>query len=117
MIMRLTTKAIAAARSGKWKSSDGGFSVPFLARGARALAQMEISFRDSKEQRFECEVVPMSCSLKRVPKKEMVKAFSAIFATKAPKGLEHISRSARNEVGAFQRMLKTMPETYVTCDQ
>jgi hypothetical protein len=117
VIMRLTTQAIAAARSRKWKATSGGFSVPFLSRGARSLARMEISFRDSKEQRFSCEVVPMSCSLKRVPKKEMVKSFSAIFSGKVPKGLEHISRSSKNEIAAFQRMLKTMPETYVTCDR
>jgi hypothetical protein len=115
--MRLTTQAIAAARSGKWKATNSGFSVPFLARGARSLAQMEISFRDSKQQPFACQVVPMSCSLKRVPKKEMLKSFSAIFAGKVPKGLEHISRSSKNEVVAFQRMLRTMPESYVTCDQ
>jgi hypothetical protein len=117
VIMRLTTQAIAAARNGKWKATNSGFSVPFLARGARSLAQMEVSFRDSKQQRFACEVVPMSCSLKRVPKKEMLKYFSGIFAGKVPKGLEHISRSSKNEVAAFQRMLRTMPETYVTCDQ
>ena len=90
--------------------------MPFLARGARALAQMEISFRDSKSQRFECEVVPMSCSVKRVPKREILKSFNAIFAGKVPKGLEHISRGAKTEAAAFQRMLRTLPETYVTCD-
>ena len=116
VIMKLTMQAIAAARSGKWKATNGGFSVPFLARGARALAQMEFSFRDSKAQRFECEVVPMSCSVKRVPKKEILKSFNTIFNGKVPKGLEHISRGSRTEVPAFQRMLRTLPETYVTCD-
>jgi len=116
VIMKLTTQAVAAARSGRWKGNNGRFSVPFLARGARSLAQMEAAFRGSKKQPFSCEVVPMSCTLKQVPKKEMLKSFSAIFSGKVPKGLEHISRSSKGEIATFQRLLRTLPETYVTCD-
>jgi hypothetical protein len=45
------------------------YSVPFMARGAKALAYMKDVFRNSSGQNFSCEVGPMSCSVQKVPKK------------------------------------------------
>ena len=116
MILKLTNLSIAAARTGKWKGASGGFSVPFLARGARALVTMEKVFRDSKAQSYVCEVTPMSCTVKRIPKQSLVKAFAQIFKGKVPRGLEHLSSMSKREIALFQREMRKLPEKYVTCD-
>jgi hypothetical protein len=116
VIIKLTNQSLSAARSGRWRSVNGKFSVPFLGRGARALASMEGVFKQSKRQNFVCEVTPMSCSMNRVPKQAMTKAFAKIFKGKVPRGLEHISARSKKEIAAFQRELRKLPDTYVTCD-
>ena len=58
----------------------------------------------------------MSCSMNRVPKQAMTKAFAKIFKGKVPRGLEHISARSKKEIAAFQRELRKLPDTYVTCD-
>jgi hypothetical protein len=115
-ILRLTTESIDAARSGRWKPDGGGFRVPFLSRGARALADMQRFIPRSQEQAFACEIVPLSCTVAKVPKRALLKSFSLIFSGKIPKGLEHISRQSKREMKAFERLLKKVPDSYVTCD-
>lgn len=116
VILKLTNLSLSAARSGKWKGAEGKFSVPFLTRGARALATMEKAFKDSKSQNFVCEVIPKSCTLKRIPKADLRKAFAKIFSGKVPRGLEHISGMSKRELLLFQRELRRLPENYVTCE-
>ena len=116
VIMRLSKQAVAAARKGKWKGINGKFRVPFLSRGASALATMEKAFRDSRSQNFVCEVTPMSCTQRRVPKQALAKAFSKIFEGKVPRGLEDIARRGAFENAAFRRELRKLPNTYVTCE-
>ncbi len=116
VIIKLTNLSIAAARTGRWKGTNGSFSVPFLSRGAKALATMERAFRDSKAQSFVCEVTPMSCTVKRIPKQTLVKAFAQIFNGKVPQGLAHISKMSKREIALFQREMRKLPEKYVTCD-
>lgn len=116
VIMRLTKQAVAAARKGKWKGTNGRFSVPFLSRGATSLATMEKAFRDSKSQNFMCEVTPMSCTQRRVPKQALAKAFAKIFQGKVPRGLEDIARRGALENAAFRRELRKLPNTYVKCE-
>jgi hypothetical protein len=70
-ILKLTNLSPAAARSGRWKGTSGKYSVPFMARGAKASAYMKDMFRSSSGQSFSCEMVPMSCSVRKVPKKEL----------------------------------------------
>jgi hypothetical protein len=115
VILKVTRASLDAARRGKWKSTNGKFSVPFLSRGAAALALMETVFRDSSGQQFVCEVTPMSCELRAVPKKKLVKAFSTIFAGKLPPGLSHIGASAKKEVKDFEKFLKKVPDRYTSC--
>lgn len=115
-ILRLTELSLAAARAGKWKEIDGKYSVPFLSRGARTLAYIEKVFRDSRGLNFSCEVVPMSCSVQRVPKKELAKSFSKLFVGRVPRGLEHIARRSKTENAAFQRVMRKLPDTYVKCE-
>jgi hypothetical protein len=116
VILKLTNLSIAAARAGKWRGANGKFSVPFLVRGAKALATMEKAFRDSKSQNFVCDIVPKSCSLKKIPKAELRKAFAQIFSGKVPRGLEHISSLSKREIALFQREMRRLPEKYVTCE-
>ena len=116
VIMRLTKQSLTAARAGRWRSINGKYRIPFLGRGAKALAVMEGLFTESKAQNFVCEVTPKSCRLRRVPKAQLTKAFAKIFGGKVPRGLEHISRRSKKEVAAFQRELRKLPDSYVTCD-
>ena len=116
VILKLTNLSISAARSGRWKGANGKFGVPFLSRGARALVTMEKAFKDSKSQNFACEVVPKACTIKRIPKSDLRKAFTLIFAGKVPRGLEHISNMSKREITLFQRELRKLPESYVTCE-
>lgn len=115
VILKVTRASLDAAKKGKWRSANGKFSVPFLSRGAAALALMESVFRDSSGQQFVCEVTPMSCELRTVPKKKLVKAFSTIFAGKLPSALAHIGASAKKEVKDFEKFLKKVPDRYTSC--
>jgi hypothetical protein len=115
-ILKLTNLSLAAARTGRWKGSNGRFSVPFLARGATALASMERIVQNLSGKNFQCAVVPMACSVQRVPKKDLEKAFAKIFAGRVPKGLAHISKRSTQEKSAFARILKKIPDTYVRCE-
>jgi len=115
-IIKLTNQSNAAARSGRWKGAGGKFSVPFLIRGAQALATMERAFKDSSGQNFVCEVTPQSCMTKRTPKKQMIAAFKKIFGGKIPRGLEHIAARKNREVAAFAKYLALVPDSYTVCD-
>ncbi len=115
-ILKIISGSMAAAKSGKWKGKDRGFSLRLFSRGARALAYMERTLPTTRDQTYSCEVVPMSCSSKRVPKEELAKQFTTIFSGKVPRGLEHVFRQSKNQMKAFQRLLKKLPDTYVTCD-
>lgn len=116
VIIRLTNQSLAAARSGRWRSINGKYRVPFLSRGAEALVAMEGIFTQSPSQSFVCEVTPKSCSLQRVPKAALTKAFAKIFEGKVPRGLDHISGRKMQEVAAFRRELRKVPNDYVKCD-
>lgn len=116
VILKLTRLAIEAARAGRWRAANSNYSVPFLARGAKALVAMERAFRDSKSQNFVCEIVPKSCTLKRIPKGKLRRAFAHLFAGTVPRGLEHISRLSRREISLFQNELSKLPDEYVTCE-
>jgi hypothetical protein len=115
VILRVTRASINAAKRGAWKSANGKFTVPFLSRGAAALALMEGVFRDSRGQQYVCEITPMSCEVRTVPKKKLVKAFTVIFAGKLPPGLAQVGISAKKEVKDFEKFLKTIPDRYTTC--
>lgn len=115
VVVKMARQAIAAARSGRWKGTGGGFRIPFLTRGAAALATMEKAFKDSKDQNFSCEITPQACITKRVPKKEMRAAFKKLFEGKVPQGLEHITARKDKELAAFDRYLKTLPNSYTSC--
>ena len=115
VIVKLANLSLTAARSGRWKGSSGLFRVPFLSRGAQALATMERLFKDSTAQNFTCQETPPACSLKRVPKRDLLKAFELIFKGKVPRGLEHISKLSKREISLFQREMRKLPDTYVSC--
>jgi hypothetical protein len=115
-ILKLTNLSLAAARSGKWKGTSGKFSVPFMSRGAKTLAYMEQVFRNSSGQNFSCEVVPMSCSVQRVPKKQLAKSFATIFQGRVPRGLEDIARRSKREIAGFERLMRKLPDSYVKCE-
>jgi len=115
VVMKMARQAIAAAQSGRWKGSKGQYRIPFLARGASALAAMERAFRDSSGQNFVCDITPQSCVTKRVPKREMRVAFKKLFDGKTPKGLEHITARREQEEAAFARYLRSLPESYTSC--
>jgi hypothetical protein len=116
VVVKMARQAIAAARSGRWRGTAGGFRIPFLARGANALVAMEKAFKDSKQQNFTCEITPQACVTKRVPKKEMRAAFKKLFEGKVPQGLEHITARKEKELAAFERYLKTVPNSYTSCE-
>jgi hypothetical protein len=115
-IIKLTNQSIAAARAGRWKGANGQFSVPFLTRGAKALAAMERSFKDSTLQNFVCEVTPQSCMTRRTPKKQMIAAFKKVFEGKVPRGLEHIVSRKKKEIAAFEKLIAALPDSYTTCE-
>lgn len=117
VIVKLTKLSLKAAQTGRWRGANGRFSVPFLARGAGALATMEKVFRDSSGLNYVCETVPMSCETKRVPKALLTKAFAQIFAGQVPRGLENIAGLKPREVAAFERFLKRIPDRYTKCGQ
>ena len=87
-----------------------------MSRGAKTLAYMERVFRNSSGQNFSCEVVPMSCTGRQVPKRELTKAFARIFSGGVPRGLEHINRRSKAEIAAFERVMRKLPNRYVKCD-
>ena len=118
VIIRLTKMSLEAATAGKWKPSNGSFSVPFLARGATVLATMERTFDSAAGQNFVCEVIPATttCVTKIVPKKTLVRAFTGIFVGKVPRGLETIAARANRETIAFEKYLRRLPNRYTNCD-
>jgi hypothetical protein len=118
VVIRLTRLSLEAAAAGKWRPSNGSFSVPFFARGATAMAAMEKTFKAATGQNFVCEVIPTSttCVTKIVPKKALVRAFSGIFAGKVPRGLEPIAARANRETTAFEKYLRRLPNRYTNCD-
>jgi hypothetical protein len=116
VIIRLTNQSLTAARSGRWRAINGKYRIPFLGRGAKALAAMEGVFSESRDRNFVCEVTPKSCTMRRVPKPALTKAFAKIFGGKVPRGLEHISRRSKQEIAAFKRELRKVPDTYVHCE-
>jgi hypothetical protein len=117
LIIALAKSAIAAAKSGRWKGTNGSFAVPFMARGAQALAKMDSSMKMVHGHHFKCDVTPASCVRKSVPKGTMKKAFAKIFAGKSPRGLEHIYGRAPREMKTFERLLAKVPNSYVSCEK
>lgn len=117
VILRLTKASLAAAKSGKWKGSNGNYSVPFLTRGARVLTLMDSLMRIPTGDTFTCKVTPDTCVERKVPKRALVLAFRKIFVGPVPKGLEHVSRRLKVELQAFYKMLKKVPNSYVVCPQ
>ena len=115
-ILRLINLSVAAARTGKWRGGRGRFSIPFMSRGARALAYFDRILPGTVDQAFACEVVPMSCSVQRIPKKQMEDSFNKIFEGPLPRGLEHIARRSKTEKTNFQRLLKRIPNRWVKCE-
>jgi hypothetical protein len=115
IIMKLINLSLAASRTGRWKPTGGSFTNPFLSRGATALKMMEGVFSDSLGQNFRCELTPLSCTTKEVPKKALVKAFKKIFEGKVPRGLEHVIKTAEREIASFERLLRKLPDRYTSC--
>ena len=115
VIVKLASLSVAAARAGKWKGATGRFTIPFLSRGAAALRAMEVTFSESSGQNFVCEVTPLSCTTKQVPKKALIKAFKKIFEGKVPRGLEHVAQTSRREIASFERRLSKIPNSYTSC--
>jgi hypothetical protein len=115
-ISKLTNLALAAARAGIWKGEEGRYTVPFLRRGATILSYMERALQNSTGQNFKCEVIPMSCSLQQVPKKQLMKAFAQLFAGRRPRGLAAIYKRSKREQAAFARIVKKLPPSYVRCE-
>jgi hypothetical protein len=116
VIVKMAQQAIVAARIGRWRGSGGNYRIPFLGRGAQALAAMEKAFKDSNELNFVCEITPQSCVRKRVPKREMKAAFKKLFQGKVPQGLEHITARKDKELAAFERYLRILPDSYTSCE-
>jgi len=75
VIFRLIRLSVQAAKQGAWRPTYGAFTDPFQSRGARALRDMEALFSDSKRQNFSCPITPMSCQERRVPKRQLLRAF------------------------------------------
>jgi hypothetical protein len=117
LIMSLARASISAAVSGRWKGANGRFAVPFMTRGAQALAMMDRSMAMVAGQHFVCEVTPMSCVRKSVPKAAMKRAFAKIFSGKPPRGLEHLYARSIKEAKKFERLLAKVPSSYVTCEK
>lgn len=115
VIMRLARQSTAAARSGRWKGTNGSFAIPFLARGAKSLAVMDKSMRIVGRHNFVCPYTPSSCSRKSIPKATLKKAFQEIFAGKPPRGLEHLYARAAKETKSFEQVLKKIPNAFITC--
>ncbi len=115
VIIKLVNRSLSAAKTGRWRGTGGKFTIPFLSRGAAALRSMEMTFSESSQQNFVCEVTPRSCMTKQVPKRALVKSFSKIFEGKVPRGLEHVAQTAKREVAAFERQLQRVPNSYTSC--
>ena len=64
-----------------------------------------------------CEVTPMSCVRKSVPKSAMKRAFAKVFSGKPPRGLEHLYARSKKEKKKFERLLAKVPNSYVTCEK
>jgi hypothetical protein len=116
VIRKLVNLSRAAARTGRWKPTGGAFTNPFVSRGATALKMMEGVFSDSLEQNFRCELAPLSCTTKQVPKKALVKAFRKIFEGRVPRGLQHVFQTATREISTFERLLRKLPNRYTSCE-
>lgn len=117
LIISLARGAVAAAKSGKWKGSNGKFAVPFMIRGAQAIAKMDRLTQIVDGNHFVCDVTPMSCVRKSVPKGALKRVFSTVFAGKPPRGLEHLYSRAPREMKSFERLLAKLPNSYVTCER
>jgi hypothetical protein len=115
VVIRLVQRSLAAAKAGRWKGSNGSFSVPFLKRGAAAIALMEKLFPSSAQQNFVCPVTPLSCTTYRVSKARLINTFSSIFKGRLPRGLESIVANSDKEIANFKRQIKKVPDSYTSC--
>jgi hypothetical protein len=115
VITKLARAAILAARKGTWKGANGKFSIPFIKRGARALARMNKAIKLGRGQAFICPVPPSTCILRTVPKIQFRKAFRSIFAGPTPQGLQHLLARSKKEARAFEAVLRKVPDEYVFC--
>lgn len=68
-----------------------------------------------KNQKYYCQIVAASCTRRVVPKRELVKAFSGIFAGQLPKGLDVLVKKSKKEIAACRRQLKKLPSSYTEC--
>ena len=117
VVQKLIKQSMAAAKSGRWKTTSGRFSLPFQKRAAQALALMKSSATSTNRQYFVCEsaVIASACQNITMAKKEYLKAFSRIFSGTWPSGLAHIQAQQKREYKKFQAELKKAPDTYVSC--
>ena len=116
VVLKLTTLSIEAARKGKWKGTNGGFTVPFLARGSTAMSKMRQFVNPyDRSQKYQCQVVAASCTQRVIPKQALVRAFSEIFAGQLPKGLDVLVKNRNKEIARFRRQLKKLPSKYTEC--
>lgn len=68
-----------------------------------------------KNQKYYCQVVAASCTRRVIPKRDLVKAFSEIFAGQLPKGLDVLVKNSKKEIAKFRRQLKKLPSSYTEC--
>lgn len=116
VVLKLTMLSVDAARKGKWKGTNGSFTVPFLARGSSAIAKMQQFVNPyDKSQKYQCQVVAASCTQRVIPKQALVRAFSDIFAGQLPKGLDVLVKNRNKEIATFRRQLKKLPSKYTEC--
>ncbi len=116
IVLKLTNLSIEAARKGKWKGTNGSFTVPFLGRGTTAMNKMRQFLNPyDRSQKYSCQVVAASCTQRVIPKRALVKAFSEIFSGQLPKGLDVLVKTRNKEIGTFRKQLRKMPNRYTEC--
>jgi hypothetical protein len=50
-----------------------------------------------------------------LPKRALVEAFSEIFASQLPKGLDVLFKNSKKEIAGLSRQLKIPPSSYIEC--
>ena len=117
LVISLVDQALAMARTGKWKNPSGTYAVPFMKKGAQALAMMAKILPIPRGQYFKCDVAPLSCVRKTVPKAALRKAVTTLFSGTPPKGLEPVYQKEKSEMKKFDKVLSKLPNSYVWCDK
>ena len=116
-IVRMIREANTAARLGRWRP-DGTrrTSRMIYTRGAHVLVKMRRLLVARSGDKFVCELTPMSCSLIRVSKSEVIKTFSTLYDLRFPRGLEHLGKRKAQEVKGLRAVLRGVPDSYVVCE-